>query len=134
MVTPRMHGVIVAAISVVLAACSTTGDKASHATHQGAATSTPKAQFECADRNGNEYIDRAELVYLEECGIGENLSCGSVAAADPKDQQGAAGTREDKRANFEDGRRQLEVMDADRDNRISKLEFRAHCSNTAADK
>ncbi|MGP4845295.1 hypothetical protein ACTXGQ_14250 [Marinobacter sp. 1Y8] len=134
MVTLRMHGLVVAAMSLVLTACSTSGDHSSHAMNQNAEASTPKAQFECADRNGNEFIDRAELVYLEECGIGENQSCGSTAIAEPKDMKGAADTRDDKKENFEGGRRLLEVMDADRDNRISKLEFRAHCSNTAADK
>ncbi|MEQ5835840.1 hypothetical protein [Marinobacter sp. NFXS9] len=80
----------------------------------------PRGQFECADRNSNDYIDRAELVYLRQCGVGEDLRCGSVpdtmAPIPAKDE-------------FEGGRRMLEVMDADGDNRISKLEFRAHCNS-----
>lgn len=134
MVTLRMHGLVVAAISVGLAACSTPGEHSAHEMNQDVAGSTPKAQFECADRNGNEFIDRSELVYLDECGIGENQACGAVAATNPKDMKGAADNRDDKKENFEGGRRMLEVMDADRDNRVSKLEFRAHCSNTATDK
>lgn len=87
--------------------------------------SGPKGQFECADRNSNSYVDRAELVYLRQCGIGEDLQCGKVP-----DNVEALPARDE----FEGGRRMLEVMDADGDGRISRLEFRAHCNSVGQGK
>lgn len=81
----------------------------------------PKAQFECADRNANGYIDQTELVYLGACGVGEDLKCGKVpdvVEAHPSGDE------------LEGGRRILKVIDVDGDDRISRLEFRAHCNST----
>lgn len=79
-----------------------------------------KGQFKCADRNGNDYIDQSELIYMRQCGIGEDLKCGDV----PEDY----GERPPAR-DFELGLRMLQVTDADGDDRISRLEFRAHCNS-----
>ncbi len=35
-----------------------------------------RAQFECADRSGDGFVSKSELVYLHQCGIGEDLKCG----------------------------------------------------------
>lgn len=77
-----------------------------------------RAQFDCADRNGNGYIDQSELVYMRQCGIGENLKCGAEQPV--LEGRPPAG-------DFELGLRMIQVTDADADNRISIREFRAHC-------
>ncbi|MDO6442301.1 MULTISPECIES: hypothetical protein [unclassified Marinobacter] len=77
------------------------------------------AQFKCADRNGNEYIDKSELIYLRQCGITEGLACGPV----PDDSK-----ERPLKTDFDLGLRFLQITDADGDDRISKLEFRAHCN------
>lgn len=77
------------------------------------------ALFKCADRNGNEYIDKSELIYLHQCGISEGLACGPVPET--------IGERPPK-SDFDLGLRFLQVTDADGDDRISKLELRAHCN------
>lgn len=79
-----------------------------------------KGQFQCADRNGNGYIDQSELIYMRQCGIGEDLQCGEVPEG-----VGERPPAED----FNLGLRMLQVTDADGDNRISQLEFRAHCNS-----
>ncbi|MBW0146170.1 hypothetical protein [Marinobacter arenosus] len=79
-----------------------------------------KGQFQCADRNLNDYIDQSELIYLRQCGIGEDLKCGEVPEG-----FGERPPAED----FDLGLRMLQVTDADGDNRISRLEFRAHCNS-----
>lgn len=114
----RMSPLLIALVSLVLAACSSTGSSQEPSAKR--LGDDPKDQFECADRNGNDYIDRAELVYLRECGIGEDLQCGDVPEGMETRSAGS---------NFEGGRRMLEIVDADRDERISKLEFRAHCNS-----
>ncbi|MBW4933117.1 EF-hand domain-containing protein [Marinobacter sp. F4206] len=79
-----------------------------------------KGQFQCADRNGNDYIDQSELIYMRQCGIGEDLKCGEVPE----------GSRDRPPAeDFDLGLRMLQVTDADGDDRISRLEFRAHCNS-----
>lgn len=80
----------------------------------------PKAQFECADRSGDGFISKSELVYLNQCGVGEDLACGDVPP-DYKEQPPAD--------SFDLGLRMLRVMDADNDDQISRLEFRAHCNS-----
>ena len=77
------------------------------------------AQFECADRNGNRYIDQSELIYMRQCGIGENLRCGDK----PPVLEGRPPAED-----FELGLRMVQVTDADADNRISRTEYRAHCN------
>lgn len=79
-----------------------------------------KAQFDCADRSGDGYVTKSELVYLQQCGIGEDLQCGDIPE-DYKDQPPSD--------SFDLGLRMLRVMDADRDEQISRLEFRAHCNS-----
>ncbi|MDK9557937.1 EF-hand domain-containing protein [Marinobacter sp. M216] len=79
-----------------------------------------KGQFQCADRNGNDYIDQSELIYMRQCGIGEDLKCGDVPEG-----YGERPPAED----FELGLRLLQITDADGDDRISRLEFRAHCNS-----
>ncbi|TKV66965.1 EF-hand domain-containing protein [Marinobacter panjinensis] len=81
---------------------------------------SPMAQFKCADRNGNEYIDQSELVNLRQCGIGEDLACGSVPESSKE---------RPAKTDFDLGLRFLQITDADGDDRISKLEFRAHCND-----
>lgn len=81
---------------------------------------TGKAQFDCANRNGSEYIESAELVFLVQCGASEGQPCGTI----PDDRAEAAASREQ----FRQGRRLLEIMDLNMDSRISKLEFRAFCN------
>jgi len=83
------------------------------------------AQFKCADGNGNEYIDMSELVYLRQCGIQKDLACGSIPESD-----GEQPGKED----FDFGLQFLRATDADGDDRISKLEFRAHCSKAGPTK
>ncbi|WP_165857718.1 EF-hand domain-containing protein [Marinobacter sp. JSM 1782161] len=107
--------------AALLSACSTTDPQPPGGGRHLA--DGPRGQFECADRNSNDYIDRAELVYLHQCGVGEDLRCGPV----PANVEAQA-----PRADFEGGRRMLEVIDADGDQRISKLEFRAHCTSQQA--
>lgn len=62
---------------------------------------------------------RNELVHLRQCGIGEDLTCGVVP-----DTHGEPPPKTD----FALGRGFLQRTDADGDDRISKLEFRAHCN------
>ncbi|TBW54890.1 EF-hand domain-containing protein [Marinobacter halodurans] len=106
-----------AVLGLLLVGCAATSDQPAPGRQLAEG---PRGQFQCADRNSNDYIDRAELVYLRQCGIGEDLRCGSV----PDTMEPIPA-----KAEFEGGRRMLEVMDADGDNRISKLEFRAHCNS-----
>lgn len=82
-----------------------------------------QAQFDCADRNHSNYVDRAELVFLHQCGVGEDLNCGTVRQVDDS----VSATEE-----FRLGRRMLEIIDANGDERISLLEFRAHCNSTGS--
>lgn len=119
----RIHPLLIALTTASLFGCAAPSNNATAGGKPLA--SGPKGQFECADRNSNDYIDRAELVYLRQCGIGEDLQCGEVPAS--------VESRPNK-DEFEGGRRMLEVMDADRDDRISKLEFRAHCNSTGRSK
>lgn len=79
-----------------------------------------QGQFDCADRNDNRFIDQTELIYLRQCGVGENLKCEGVPET---------ATERPPASDFELGLRMLQVSDVDRDDRISKLEFRAHCSS-----
>ena len=102
---------------LLLVGCASSSMEDSHAPR--AAASSAKAQFECADRNKNEYIDKTELVYLRVCGISEDLKC--LGLPDDADERPADG-------DYELGLRMLQVTDTDGDERISKLEFRAHCS------
>ena len=81
------------------------------------------AQFKCADRNGNDYIDQSELVYLRQCGIGEDLACGEVP--DSSKERPA-------KTDFDHGLRFLQITDADGDDRISRLELRAHCNKSGS--
>lgn len=104
---------------LVFVGCSAGPVVDSSAQHQQPVTSSAKAQFECADRNKNEYIDKTELVYLRLCGIREDLKCGGLP--DDAGERPADG-------DYELGLRMLQVTDTDGDERISKLEFRAHCS------
>lgn len=109
---------LIIAVGTVTGGCSlneTTGDAGARTLSAGA-----KGQFECADRNANEYIDQTELVYLKQCGIGENLECGEVPET---------GNDRPPSSDLNFGLRVLQVTDADNDDRISKLEFRAHCNS-----
>ncbi|MBD3642478.1 MAG: hypothetical protein HUJ18_15895 [Marinobacter sp.] len=104
-------------ITLGLIGCTSTGTSGPNEAQMLSAAA--RAQFDCADRNGNGYIDQSELVYMRQCGIGENLKCGEeqpVLEARPP-----AG-------DFELGLRMIQVTDADADNRISIREFRAHCA------
>ncbi|BES73746.1 hypothetical protein RE428_47640 [Marinobacter nanhaiticus D15-8W] len=114
----RISPLLIALAGLAVAGCNTSGGSQEPVAQKLGAG--PKDQFECADRNGNDYIDKAELVYLRECGIGEDLKCGDVPEGMETRSAGS---------NFEGGRRMLEIVDADRDDRISKLEFRAHCNS-----
>lgn len=103
---------------LVITGCAGYGSAGS--AYGGAALSDgARAQFDCANRNGNEYIERAELVFLVQCGVSENQSCGTIPE-EPSDQA--------PNEQFRQGRRLLEIMDLDKDGRISRLEFRAFCN------
>ncbi|WP_148864655.1 EF-hand domain-containing protein [Marinobacter fonticola] len=115
----RICTVLIPVAGLVLAGCTTTDTPKAPASQK--LSPGPKGQFECADRNGSDYIDRAELVYLRQCGVGEDLTCGDVPETVDERQPAT---------NFEAGRRMLEVIDADGDESISELEFRAHCNST----
>lgn len=107
------------ALTFTLAACAGYGTGPSEP-ESGALEGAAKAQFDCANRNGNEYIDSAELVFLVQCGVSEGQPCGhspADGAEAPSSQQ-----------QFRQGRRLLEIMDLNLDRRISKLEFRAFCN------
>lgn len=102
---------------LALAGCASTGT--SEPNESQALSPDAWAQFECADRNGNRYIDQTELIYMLQCGIGENLRCGeepAVVEARPPAED------------FQAGLRMIQVTDADADNRISRTEYRAHCN------
>jgi Ca2+-binding EF-hand superfamily protein len=75
-------------------------------------------EFNCANRNGDGYIDKAELVYLAECGVVHQSMSGQEAA------------EMSEKSAFENGRLFLENMDANGDDQISLLEFRAHFNAT----
>jgi hypothetical protein len=122
--TARLWASLTVAAAISVSGCGTTNSSGQPAT--GAATSVPTmAQFKCADRNGNEYIDMSELVYLRQCGISEDLACGTIPET--------SGERPEK-DDFDLGLRFLRITDADGDDRISKLEFRAHCNKAGATK
>ncbi|GAA0842831.1 hypothetical protein GCM10009113_11660 [Marinobacter szutsaonensis] len=104
-------------ITLSLIGCTSTGASGPNETQTLSAAA--RAQFECADRNDNGYIDQSELVYLRQCGIGEDVKCGE----EPPVLEGRPPA-----GDFELGLRMIQVTDADADNRISKPEFRAHCS------
>lgn len=91
-----------------LIGCTSTGTRGPNEA-QGLSPAA-RAQFECADRNANGYIDQSELVYLRQCGIGENLKCGE----EPPVLEGRPPA-----GDFELGLRMIQVTDADADNRIS---------------
>lgn len=100
-----------------LMGCTSTG--ASGPNEAQGLSAAARAQFECADRNDNGYIDQSELIYLRQCGIGEDLKCGE----EPPVLEGRPPA-----GDFELGLRMIQVTDADADNRISIREFRAHCA------
>lgn len=113
----RLLGVVV---TLALTACA--GGYGSGSEDE-ALSGSLQAQFDCADRNGNDYIDKAELVFLHQCGVGEDLKCGTVREVDDTMSN---------RDEFRLGRRMLEIMDANGDEQISRLEFRAHCNSTGS--
>lgn len=115
----RIGMLLVPLVGLAMVGCATNETARAPSAHK--MTPGPKGQFECADRNHNDYIDRAELVYLRQCGVGEDLQCGDV----PEHVEDRPPSED-----FEGGRRMLEVFDADGDARVSKLEFRAHCADT----
>lgn len=114
-----ISALLVSLATLALAGCATT-DRSQPPSPQQLSQNL-KAQFGCADRNANNYIDQTELVYLPACGIGEDLKCGEV----PENMDARPSGTE-----LEAGRRILKVVDADGDDRISRLEFRAHCNST----
>lgn len=111
-------GLVVLMSAVIAVGCTTT-DSANDPANQKLSPGA-KGQFECADRNGNDYVDQSELIYMRQCGIGEDLKCGDVPEG-----FGERPPAED----FDLGLRMLQVTDADGDDRISRLEFRAHCNS-----
>ncbi|SDW84879.1 EF-hand domain-containing protein [Marinobacter mobilis] len=106
-------------LAFVITGCAGYGG-VSDGTESEALAGVGKAQFDCANRNGSEYIESAELVFLVQCGAREGQPCGNI----PEDRAEAASSREV----FRQGRRLLEIMDLNLDSRISKLEFRAFCN------
>lgn len=117
-----MPGIRVACLGVLLclvvSGCARYGG-ASASAERGELSAGAKAQFDCANRNGNEYIESSELVFLVQCGASEGQACGSI----PEQSRERASNEQ-----FRQGRRLLEIMDLNKDNRISKLEFRAFCT------
>jgi len=100
-----------------LIGCTSTGTNGPN--YAQTLSTAARAQFDCADRNDNGYIDQSELVYLRQCGIGENLKCGEETPV--VEGRPPAG-------DLDLGLRMIQVTDADADNRISIREFRAHCA------
>lgn len=111
-------GVFLIGLTVSMTGCSTSQSK--DASSARTLSSGAQGQFDCADRNDNRFIDQTELIYLRQCGVGENLKCEGVPET---------ATGRPPASDFELGLRMLQVSDVDRDDRISKLEFRAHCSS-----
>jgi hypothetical protein len=115
---PKSLILLLVTAAVVTAGCATT-DQSKPTGSMEMSSGITIALFKCADRNGNEYIDKSELIYLHQCGISEGLACGAVPET--------IGERPPK-SDFDLGLRFLQVTDADGDDRISKLELRAHCN------
>ncbi len=111
-------GVLLTALVVSATGCSTR--QSLDASSSQTLSPGAQGQFDCADRNDNRFIDQTELIYLRQCGVGENLKCEGVPDT---------ATERPPASDFELGLRMLQVSDVDRDDRISKLEFRAHCSS-----
>lgn len=105
---------LIASALLALSGCAMTQSDSKNSDESGELSK----QFDCADRNGNTYIDRAELVYLAECGV-VHQSLGDQKAAQMSEKSA-----------FENGRRFLETMDANGDDQIGLLEFRAHFNAT----
>lgn len=118
----RLLAILIVTAGITASGCTTTDSSGQSGTAK-AASGTTLAQFKCADRNGNEYIDKSELIYLRQCGITEGLACGPV----PENS-----TERPLKTDFDLGLRFVQITDADGDDRISKLEFRAHCNKAAS--
>ncbi|SFL89947.1 EF-hand domain-containing protein [Marinobacter zhejiangensis] len=117
---PRLLLALTLALGVVISGCAGYGtggqDMGDDALTEGA-----RAQFDCANRNGNEFIESAELVFLVQCGVREGQRCGDI----PDEMSEQPSSREQ----FRQGRRLLDIMDLNKDQKISKLEFRAFCNS-----
>lgn len=118
--TKSVRGLLIIVMALGLAGCATR--EAQEPSDSRKLPPGARGQFACADRNANEYIDQTELIYLRQCGIGENLNCNGETYT---------GAERPPASDFDLGLRMLQVTDVDKDDRISKLEFRAHCSSAA---